>query len=124
MYSKFKKILLIISFLLICLIGLLFINTNENEIFAGFRNVIVVEKTPVDFSDKINEFVAKNDIVLSKKNCSPVDESNKQIQNTYVPIGAKNLPKELKQQTDNELIENSSYNTVYVVVSGSMNAEQ
>ena len=57
MYSKFKKILLIISFLLICLIGLLFINTNENEIFAGFRNVIVVEKSPVDFSDKINEFV-------------------------------------------------------------------
>ena len=57
MYSKFKKILLIISFLLICLIGLLFINTNENEIFAGFRNVIVVEKSPVDFSDKINELL-------------------------------------------------------------------
>ena len=56
MYSKFKKILLIISFLLICLIGLLFINTNENEIFAGFRNVIVVEKSPVDFSDKINGY--------------------------------------------------------------------
>ena len=124
MYSKFKKILLIISFLLICLIGLLFINTNENEIFAGFRNVIVVEKSPVDFSDKINEFVAKNDIVLARRIVAPVDEFNKQIQNTYVPIGAKNLPKELKQQTDNELIENSSYNTVYVVVSGSMNAEQ
>ncbi|MFQ9299117.1 MAG: hypothetical protein ACLR4X_12050 [Clostridia bacterium] len=59
-----------INFLsLICLIGLLFINTNENEIFAGFRNVIVVEKSPVDFSDKINEFVAKNDIAPSKKNC-------------------------------------------------------
>lgn len=53
MYSKFKKILLIISFLLICLIGLLFINTNENEIFAGFRNVIVVEKSPVDFLIKL-----------------------------------------------------------------------
>ena len=97
MYSKFKKILLIISFLLICLIGLLFINTNENEIFAGFRNVIVVEKSPVDFSDKIDEFVAKNDIVLARRIVASIDESNKQIQNTYVPIGAKNLPKELKQ---------------------------
>ena len=76
------------------------------------------------FLIKFNEFVAKNDIVLAGRIVAPVDESNKQIQNTYVPIGAKNLPKELKQQTDNELIENSSYNTVYVVVSGSMNAEQ
>ena len=65
MYSKFKKILLIISFLLICLIGLLFINTNENEIFAGFRNVIVVEKSPVDFSDKINEIVNHSEKVTT-----------------------------------------------------------
>ncbi|WNZ88888.1 hypothetical protein QYR58_02835 [Streptococcus iniae] len=124
MYDKLKKLLLIFSFLLISLIGILFINANSSEIFGGFRDVVVVEKSPIDFPKAVEDFVASNDITLARRIVDSVDDSNGQLQNTYVPIGNQPLPKGLKQQTDNELIENSSYNTVYVIVSGLMDANE
>lgn len=124
MYSRLKKVMVAATFLLISLIGILFIQSHASEIFGGYRQVIVVEKSTVDFAQDIRKFARENELVLARRIVDPANNKTGKLHNTYEPIGDTTLPKVLVQQKDRELIENSSYNTVYVIVSGKMNAEE
>ncbi|WP_159559621.1 DUF1430 domain-containing protein [Streptococcus halichoeri] len=124
MYHNFKRALILFSFLLLSVIGILFIKTHESELFGGFRDIIVVEKSTVDFPKELSHFVREKRLVLARRIVEPLNNETGQLQNTYVPIGARQLPSLLKQQKNKAIIANSSYNTVYVIVKGNMSANE
>ncbi|WP_221912662.1 DUF1430 domain-containing protein [Streptococcus halichoeri] len=101
MYHNFKRALILFSFLLLSVIGTLFIKTHESELFGGFRDIIVVEKSTVVFPKELSHFVREKRLILARRIVEPLNNETGQLQNTYVPIGARQLPSLLKQQKAN-----------------------
>lgn len=123
MYTRLKKAFAVLTMLFITLIGLLFIKSYENEMFAGYREVIVVEESRVDFSFLLDKIVKENNLILAKRIVEPSDNETGKLRNTYFPIGADKLPRQFPIQQDPELLESSSDNSLYVIISGNMDAE-
>lgn len=123
MYNKLKMSLAITTILFIAFIGFVFIKNNQSEMFSGYKEVVYIVQSTVNINDQLEQIALESDSVLARRIIASTDNLTGELQNTYVPIGADNLPDKLPLQTDEETIENSPYNTLYVVAKGKLTGQ-
>ena len=124
MYSAIKRIILFTSFLLISLGGVLLAHSYRNEYLGDYPEILSVEKSTVDFSQVIEDYAQNHHLVFARRIVDSFEDETGAVKNTFVPIGAAGLPSNLKMQTNPDLIESSSYNTIYLIVSGELSSDQ
>lgn len=124
MYNRLKKIIIVITVAVIAILGTIFINAHKSDIFGGYREVIMVDKSTVDFSQVLNDYVKEHHLVMAKRIVEASHDGSGNLKNTYVPIGDAQLPTVFPVQHDPTLIKNSPDNTLYVIVSNHMSASQ
>ncbi|MDO4668116.1 MAG: DUF1430 domain-containing protein [Streptococcus sp.] len=123
MYIRLKRIIVVLTMIFITTIGIIFIKSYENEMFSGYKEVIIVEKTTLDFEDYLNRLVYEKGIVLAKRIVDSDYNKSGKLKNTYIPIGGDYLPKNFPLQTDQSIIEASPDNTLYVITKGNSTAQ-
>lgn len=123
MYNKLKISLAMTTILFIAFIGFIFIKDNQSEMFGGYKEVVTVVQSTVNIKDQLEQIALESDSVLARRIIDSTDNSTGELQNTFIPIGANTLPDKLHLQTDQEIIENSPYNTLYVVTKGKLTGQ-
>lgn len=123
MYNKLKVSLAMTTILFIAFIGFIFIKDNQSEMFGGYKEVVTVVQSTVNIKDQLEQIALESDSVLARRIIDSTDNSTGELQNTFIPIGANTLPDKLHLQTDQEIIENSPYNTLYVVTKGKLTGQ-
>ncbi|WP_282799174.1 hypothetical protein [Lactococcus lactis] len=121
MYKKIKQLLFLVTIIGIAIIGLMFLENHQNEIFGGERKVVSVEQSNINLNKDLNAISTKSNALIAKR---IVATRKSGIQNTFYPIGIGKLPKYLPLQTDSKIIESSPNNTVYVIVKGNLTTQQ
>lgn len=123
MYNKLKKILAIITVLFIVVIGVLFLKDRQNEIFGGYKEVVVLEQSVTTIEDQLEKIAKDSNSLIAKRIIDSKDNISGKLENTYYPIGDGELPSILPLQTNTEIIKNSPNNTLYIIVEGDLTAQ-
>ncbi|MFA9492400.1 DUF1430 domain-containing protein [Streptococcus sp. E17BB] len=124
MYKRLNRLLLLVTFLVLTVLGLVFIQRYGNEISYGYSEIIFVEKSTIDLPEQLEKISKEEGLILARRIVSPKNNDTGLLENTYVPIGGERLPDIFPIQSDAQFIRDSPHNTLYVIVDGHLSADQ
>lgn len=124
MYKRLSRLLLLATFLVLTVLGIVFIQHYGNEISYGYSEIIFVEQSRIDFPEQLEKISREEGLILARRIVAPKSNDTGLVENTYVPIGGEQLPDIFPRQRDSQFIRDSSYNTLYVIVDGQFTARQ
>ena len=81
--------------------------------------MISVEKSTTTIKKDLEEIAKDKQSVLARRIVSVKDNVRGKTENTYIPIGGE-LPVDLPLQQDQNLIQNASDDTLYLIVRGNL----
>ena len=123
MYNILKRSLATFSFVLIAFVSLFFISQYKSEMLGGYSKMISVEKSTTTIKKDLEEIAKDKQSVLARRIVSVKDNVRGKTENTYIPIGGE-LPVDLPLQQDQNLIQNASDDTLYLIVRGNLSAQE
>lgn len=122
MYGLLKKILACSSFILLTLVGLLFVYHYKSELLGGYSQKVDVVSSTSSIATDLQKIAEDTGTVLARRIVDVKENERGEVENTYIPIGGE-LPKDLPLQENQGLIQNASYNTLYIIVKGNLSAQ-
>lgn len=122
MYGLLKKILACSSFVLITLVGLLFVYHYKSELLGGYSQKVDVVSSTSSIATDLQKIAEDTGTVLARRIVDVKENERGEVENTYIPIGGE-LPKDLPLQENQGLIQNASYNTLYIIVKGNLSVQ-
>ena len=123
MYNILKRSLATFSFVLIAFVSLFFISQYKSEMLGGYSKMISIEKSTTTIKKDLEEIAKDKQSVLARRIVSVKDNVRGKTENTYIPIGGE-LPVDLPLQQDQNLIQNASDDTLYLIVRGNLSAQE
>ena len=123
MYNILKRSLATFSFVLIAFVSLFFISQYKSEMLGGYSKMISVEKSTTTIKKDLEEIAKDKQSVVARRIVSVKDNVRGKTENTYIPIGGE-LPVDLPLQQDQNLIQNASDDTLYLIVRGNLSAQE
>ena len=94
MYGLLKKILACSSFVLITLVGLLFVYHYKSELLGGYSQKADVVSSTTSIATDLQKIAEDTGTVLARRIVDVKENERGEVENTYIPIGGE-LPKDL-----------------------------
>lgn len=123
MYKKIKKIFIFLALIIITVISVRFINTYQNEMFGGYKEVIAVNQSTLDIQKDMTRIANQYQVVIAKQIVVMPKSKTDKLKNTYQKIGIGKLPKSLPEQTNQSIIKKSPDTVIYVIVGKGLTAQ-
>ncbi|BDR57030.1 hypothetical protein [Xylocopilactobacillus apis] len=98
MYNTFKKLLAIVTIIFIAVIGLIFVNAHQSEIFDGYKQIVSVERSNVNIKTDLTKIARETNSLIAQRIVYSKNNYQGTLENTFIPIGKGKLPNVLPLQ--------------------------